>query len=65
MVCVSFVWGEICAELFFFLGWTRLSEVLILSADDWVCIFVLFVVWMRHSAQGSIGVWVLLGLVLK
>ena len=28
----------------FFLWWARLSEVVILSADDWVCIFVLFVV---------------------
>ena len=38
--------------------------MLILSADDWVCIFVLFV-YMRHPAQGAIGVWVMLGLVLK
>ena len=28
----------------FFLSWARLSEVVILSADDLVCIFVLFVV---------------------
>ena len=28
----------------FFLWWARLSEMVILSADDWVCIFVLFVV---------------------
>ena len=39
--------------------------MVILSADDWVCIFVLSVVWMRHSAQGSTGSWVLLGLVFK
>ena len=28
----------------FFLSWARLNEVVILSFDDWVCIFVLFVV---------------------
>ena len=31
----------------------RLSEVVILSADDWVCIFVLFVVCMSCPAQGA------------
>ena len=41
------------------------SELLLLSADDWVCIFVLFVVWMRHPAQGATGGWVMLGLVFK
>ena len=47
MVCVSFLWGEISAEflfVFFFLCWAGLSEVVNMSADDWVCIFVLFVV---------------------
>ena len=39
----------------FFLLWDRLSEVVILSADDWVCISVLFVVWMKHPAQGTTG----------
>ena len=39
--------------------------MVILSADDWVCIFVLFVVWMRHPAQGAIGGWVMQGLVFK
>ena len=42
-----------------------MSEVVILSAGDWVCIFVLFVVQMRHPAQGATGGWVMLGLVLK
>ena len=32
---------------------------------DWVCIFVLFVVQMRHPAQGATGGWVMLGLVFK
>ena len=49
---MSFIQGEICAEVFvvvvfislFFFFWASLSEVIILSADDWVCIFVLFVV---------------------
>ena len=52
LVYVSFLKGEICAEFLFvclfvclfFLLWARPSEVVILSADDWVCIFVLFVV---------------------
>ena len=55
-VCVSFVQGEIYAEFFvFFLLWARLSEVVILSADDWICILVLFVVQMRSPAQGATG----------
>ena len=37
----------------------------ILSADDWVCIFDLFVVWMRCPAQGDTGGWVMLGLVFR
>ena len=49
----------------FFLRWARLSEVVILSADDWACIFVLFVVWMRCPAQDTTGGWVMLGLVFK
>ena len=36
--------------------------VVILSVDDWVCIFALFVVWMRHPAQVATGVWVMPGL---
>ena len=46
----------------FFLWWARLSEVVILSADDWVCIFVFFVVWMRvlHRLLLVVGwCWVL------
>ena len=39
--------------------------MVILSADDWVCIFVLFVVWMRCPAQGGTGGWVMLGLVFR
>ena len=34
--------------------------MVILSADDWACIFVLFVVWMRCPAQGTTGGWVML-----
>ena len=36
-----------------------------MSADDWVCIFYLFLVWMRHHAQDATGGWVTLGLVFK
>ena len=39
--------------------------MVILSADDWACIFVLFVVWMRCPAQGTTGGWVMLGFVFK
>ena len=52
-------WVFVCLlACLFFLWWARLSEVVILSADDWVCIFVLFVVWMRHPAQGATGEFV-------
>ena len=36
-----------------------------MSADDWVCIFALFVVQMRSPAQGATGGWVMPGLVFK
>ena len=39
--------------------------MVILSADDWVCIFVLFVVSMRHPAQGATGGCVMQGLLFK
>ena len=39
--------------------------MVILSADDWVCIFILFVVWMRHPAQCATGGWRVLGFVFK
>ena len=41
------------------------AEVVILSADDWVCIFILFIVWMMCPSQGSTGGWVIRGLVFK
>ena len=43
----------------------RLNEVVILSADGWVCIFVLFIVQMRRPAQGATGGWEMLGLIFK
>ena len=39
--------------------------MVILSADDWVCSFSLFVVQMRCPAQGATNDWVMLGLVIK
>ena len=39
--------------------------MVILAADDWVCIFVLFVVQMRSPVQGAVGGWVMQGLVFK
>ena len=52
VVCVSFLQGEFWVWILrfglsfclFFLCWAWLSEVIILSADDWVGMFVLFVV---------------------
>ena len=38
--------------------------MVLLSTDDWVCVF-LFVVWMRRPAQGATGGWVMPGLVFK
>ena len=42
-----------------------LCEVVILSAEDWVRIFVSFVVYMRHPTQGDTDGWVMPGLVFK
>ena len=42
-----------------------LSEVVLLHADDWACIFVLFVVYMRHTAQGATSGWMMLVFVFK
>ena len=39
--------------------------MVILSAGDWVCIFGLFVVEMRHPAQCATGCWLMPGLVFK
>ena len=39
--------------------------MVILSTDDLVWIFVLFVVWMRWPVQGPTGSWVILGLIYK
>ena len=39
--------------------------MVILFADDWVCIFALFVIYMRHPAQGATGGWVMWNLLLK
>ena len=39
--------------------------ILSTNPDDWVCISVLFVVWMRRPAQGATGGCVMLALVFK
>ena len=57
-LCVG--WGLCC---FFFPLMGRAEWGGNMYADDWVCIFVLSVVWMRHPAQDD-G-WVLPGLVFK
>ena len=38
--------------------------MVILPADNWVCIFVV-VVWIRHPTQGATGGWVMPSLVFK
>ena len=47
---MSWVFWFVCL---FFLWWARLSEVVILYADDLVCIFAFFVVYLRWPAQGA------------
>ena len=44
---------------------SKADYVVILSADECVCIFVLFVVKMRCPAQGSTGGWVMSSLVFQ
>ena len=39
--------------------------MVILFVDDWICILVLFVVWMRHPAHDATGGWVMLNFVFK
>ena len=39
--------------------------MVILSADGWVCIFVLFIVYMRCPVQGATGGWVMPDLVFQ
>ena len=39
--------------------------MVILSADDCVCIFVLLIVLMRLLTQGATGGWLMPGLVFK
>ena len=51
--------------LFVFLLMGKSEWGVILSADDWVCIFVLFFVWMRDPAQSATGGWVMPCLVFK
>ena len=36
-----------------------------MSADDWVCFFVLFLTQVRHPAQDATCGWVMPGLVFK
>ena len=63
----AFWWEE---ESFFFpLWWAVLYKALCfevavgsLSADIWVCVFVLPVVWLRHPALGVASSWVMPGL---
>ena len=52
-----------CLFVFPLMGKAR--EVVILSAEDWICNFVSFVVYMRHPTQGDNDGWVMPGLVFK
>ena len=42
-----------------------MCEVVVLSADDWVCVFILFVVWVRHPAESPGGSWIMLVLAYR
>ena len=63
MTCACALVGEGKFFFFFILWWSGLCEVVILFAGDWVCVFVLFVVWVSHPVWCSAGSWVLPGLV--
>ena len=39
--------------------------MVLLSADDFVCFFCLFVFKLRHPVQGATGGWVMSDLVFK
>ena len=54
-----------CCCLFVFALWAKLSKLVILYADDWICIFVLFVVYMKHPVQGTTGGWVMPSLIFS
>ena len=75
VVCVGFVLGGTCVCIligggeFFFPLMDRICEVVgfevsvaSLSANDWVCVFVLPVGWVRCLALGAAGSWVIPGL---
>ena len=57
-----FVFSLICRAMFWWYVW---SVCWSLSADDWVCVPVLPVVWVRCPALLAAGNWVLLGLRLR
>ena len=73
VICVGFMLGGTCAcilvgggKFFSPLWWAVLCEALFfevsvgsLSADDWVCVFILLVVWLRHPALGAASSWVM------
>ena len=42
-----------------------MCEVVVLSADDWVGVFMLFVVWVRHPAESPGGSWIMLVLAYR
>ena len=48
----------------FFLWWARLNELLILSADDWVCVFVVCCLY-EAACKRATGGWMMPGLVFK
>lgn len=36
--------------------------MVVLSADNWICVLVLLVVWLRYSVLGAASYWVVPGL---
>ena len=65
MTCACALVGGGTFFFFFCLWWSGLYKVVILFADDWVCVFVLFVVRMRCPALDAAGSCVMPGLVYK
>ena len=61
----EFWWEEVSLFLF----WSGLCELVcfgmsvgVLSADNWICVLVLLVVWLRYPVLGAASYWVVPGL---
>ena len=64
VACVGFVSGGACAFVLVGAGDRVCFGVSggSLSADDWVCVLTLLLIWVRRPALGATGSWEVLGL---